>query len=105
MTGLAYDETAQAADGEDECPSWCVGCDETETGHANEYEGTSDPAPDSEWHALARTVQDHRGGPVLVELAVLDGDGNEAVVRMTPDQAAELAAAISFSTDCALRPA
>jgi hypothetical protein len=93
-----------AVHSEGECPSWCTGCGVNELRHASEYDGTSAPDLDSEWHVLARTVQDRHGdGPVLVELAVLDEDGNEAVIRLTPDQASELSAAIDFSTGCALR--
>jgi hypothetical protein len=55
------------------------------------------------WDAITRTVQDHHGGPAMVELAINDPDGNEAVIRLTPDQAAELAAAISTSAGYAFR--
>ena len=102
MTDLAYDGTPQAAH-EDECPSWCCGCDERTGQHATEFEGPgSYPADGGAWHAIARTVLGHhRGGPALIEISVQDQDGSETAVRLTPDQAAELAAAISYSTDCA----
>jgi hypothetical protein len=104
MTALAHNENPRTAN-EDECPSWCCGgCDENTELHANEFEGTGSYAADGgAWHAIARTVQDRCGGPALIEISVLDQDGNETAVRLTPDQASELSAAIDASIGCALR--
>jgi hypothetical protein len=72
----------------DECPSWCCGCDESDTAHVNEYEGVSDTAPDTD--VLARLTQDGDAAPT-VELGVNDADGGSAAIRMSLAQARELA--------------
>ncbi len=52
---------------------------------------------------MTHSCRHHGGVPALVKLAVLDEDGDEAVVRLTPGQAAERSAALDSSAGCALR--
>jgi hypothetical protein len=77
-----------APDAEGSCPSWCVGCDDGEAVHANEFEGPILPMRDDE--AIARLVQEGDSAPV-VELGVNDADGGSACVRLSLAQARELA--------------
>lgn len=84
MTVL-YDNTNPAAD---ESHPWCVGCDETEAFHATEFEGPAGFEPDTDAHA--RLVQEGDAEPVI-DLGVNDTDGDSACVRLSLDQAQELA--------------
>lgn len=82
------EDTAQEA--EDSCPSWCCGCDESDTTHVNEYEGVRDTPPDTD--VLARLMQDGGAAPT-VEIGVNDLDEvpGSAAVRLSLEQARELA--------------
>jgi hypothetical protein len=80
------------------CPAWCDG-GHAENLHASEWAGLT---ISSGWHALTRITEDQRGGRT-VQLAVLDADGREAVVVLTPDQADTLATIITANADDARR--
>lgn len=69
-------------------PSWCVACEPGEPFHATEFEGPSGTEPDTD--AIARLVQDGDAAAV-VEVGVNDADGDPAVVRLSLEQARELA--------------
>jgi hypothetical protein len=92
-------ETSAGTDPRAGCPDWCVGgCDEStadENIHSTESEDVSDYTAGPGWHALTRIVQDlGEDSRPAIELALMDQDGGDAAIRISPDLAAEFARAI-----------
>jgi hypothetical protein len=79
--------TIEAAGLTDSCPSWCAGGCDDDAVHATEFEG---PVTEPDTDAIARLVQDGDAAPA-VELGVNDADGGSAAVRLSLEQARELA--------------
>lgn len=71
---------------EESCPAWCEGCDD-DGRHVTDF---SSVYPADEEEALVRLVQDGAAAPV-VELGVNDADGDSAALRLSVEQARELA--------------